>query len=181
MNLLLGFLPFLAFALVTHVAGNALGLTAGALAAVALLVRDGMAGRHLKLLEIGAAILFGGLALYALRAQPDWSLPHVRLLVDGGLLAIVLASMCARMPFTLQYAAERVAPEVVSHPAFLRKNYVITACWAAAFGVMALADVVMENHAKAGVALTVAALWGAAKFTEWYAQAKPVGAAVHYS
>lgn len=178
MNLLLGFLPFLAFALVTHVAGSAAGLTAGALAAVALLVRDGMAGRHLKLLEIGTAILFGGLALYALRAQPDWSLPHVRLLVDSGLLVIVLASMGARMPFTMQYAAERVTPEVARHPAFLRKNYVITAGWAVAFGVMALADVVMENHAKAGVALTVAALWSAVKFTEWYAQARPVGTAV---
>ncbi|RZT39159.1 hypothetical protein [Cupriavidus agavae] len=178
MNLLLGFLPFLAFAVVAHVAGTAHGLAAGALAAFALLVRDAMTGRHIKLLEIGAAILFGGLALYALRSGPDWSLAHVRLLVDGGLLAIVLASMLVRMPFTMQYAAERGAPEAVRHPAFLRKNYVITACWAAAFGVMTLADIVMENHAKAGVALTVAALWGAVKFTERYARARPVGTVV---
>nr|WP_315596005.1 hypothetical protein [uncultured Cupriavidus sp.] len=175
MNLLLGFLPFLAFAVASHLANTSIGLAAGAVAAVCLLVRDAMTGRRVKLLEIGAAILFGGLALYALRAQPDWSIAHVRLLVDGGLLAIVLASMSVGMPFTAQYAAERVAPEVVTHPAFLRKNQVITASWAAAFGAMMLADVVMATNAKAGVAMTVAALWGAAKFTRWYAQARPVG------
>lgn len=174
MNLLLGFLPFLAFAVGAHVASTTIGLACGAAVAFGLLVRDAMTGRRAKLLEIGAAILFGGLALYALRAQPEWTVPHVRLLVDGGLLAIVLASMCVGMPLTVQYAAERVAPEVVRHPAFLRKNYVITAGWAAAFAVMALADVVMESNAKAGVAMTVAALWGAAKFTQWYAESKPV-------
>lgn len=71
-----------------------------------------------------------------------------------------------------------MSPETVRHPEFLRKHYAITGRWAVAFGAMALADIDMESHAKARVALTVVALWSAVKFTEWYAQAKPVGTTV---
>ncbi|MBL6081845.1 hypothetical protein JMJ56_28065 [Belnapia sp. T18] len=53
------------------------------------------------MLKIGTAILFGGLALYALLNQPTWSVIAVRLMVDAGLLLIVLASMAMRRPFTL--------------------------------------------------------------------------------
>ncbi len=169
MNILLAFAPFFAFAVVSHLAGISAGLAAGAVSALLLVVRDALAGRRAKWLEIGTTVLFGALALYALRMQPAWSLAQVRLLVDCGLLAIVLGSMLARMPFTLQYAYESVAPEFWQRPEFIRKNYVITGVWAAAFAAMVLADLVMQTRQGAGVLMTVLAITCAVKFTQRYA------------
>lgn len=166
MNLLLAFAPFLAFFVISHVASISAGLVAGAAIALCLVIRDAMTGRGVKVLEIGTTILFGALALYASRDQPAWSIAHVRFLVDAGLLGIVLMSMLISMPLTLQYARERVAPELWAHPEFVKKNYVITGVWAAAFAVMMAADLVMEVRPGLGVAVTVAAIWGAMKMTE---------------
>ena len=63
--------------------------------------------------------------------------------MDSGLLLIVLISIALRQPFTLQYAQERVAPEMWSEPGFLRTNYVITAAWAAALALLIVADLVL--------------------------------------
>ena len=140
MGLLLAFAPFIAFALLNHLAGAATGLTAGAAVAAALLLRDWMTpGRTAKVLEIGTVLLFGGLALYAFTGGPAWSIVRVRLWVDAGLLLIVLVSMAIRQPFTIQYARERVARTLWDNPVFVRTNYIITGVWAVAFAVMVIA------------------------------------------
>lgn len=55
---------------------------------------------------------------------------------------------------------------------FVRINYVISAAWAVAFGVLVLADVVMafmpELPRAGSVLATVVALAAAAWFTGWY-------------
>jgi hypothetical protein len=103
LGILLAFAPFLAFALIDRLSGPTEGLIAGAVVSAALLLRDLIQGRTAKVLEIGTAILFGGLALYALLGRPSWSVVGVRVVVDAGLLLIVLASLVMRRPFTLQY------------------------------------------------------------------------------
>ncbi|MEJ1969274.1 MAG: hypothetical protein WDN03_11680 [Rhizomicrobium sp.] len=62
------------------------------------------------------------------------------LAVDGGLLAIVIASLLLHEPFTLQYAREQVSPEQWQTPLFLRTNYVVTGIWVAALALMTGAD-----------------------------------------
>jgi hypothetical protein len=172
MGVLLAFAPFVAFAVVDRITGPTEGLIAGAVVSAALLLRDLMRGKAAKVLEIGTAILFGGLALYALLNRPAWSIIGVRLVVDAGLLLIVLASMALRQPFTLQYAREQVAPELWDAPEFVRTSYVITAVWALAFAVMVAAELAlltvpsMPQHL--GIAAIVLALVGAVKFTGWY-------------
>ncbi|NOG69515.1 hypothetical protein [Roseicella sp. DB1501] len=172
MPILLAFSPFLAFALLDRLLGPTPGLVAGALAAAGLLLRDRLAGRAPKLLEIGTLILFGALALVALILRPDWSVIAVRLAVDAGLLLIVLASLALRRPFTLQYAREQVAPALWNSPGFLRTNMVITGVWALAFAVMVAAEaallVVPGLPPKLGILAIVLALVGAIKFTGWY-------------
>ncbi|CAG2146150.1 hypothetical protein [Cupriavidus plantarum] len=168
MNILLGFSPFLAFAIVEHLLGILAGLTAGAVMALALVVRDAATGRSVKVLEIGTVILFGALALYAWREQPAWSIAQVRMVVDAGLLGVVLASMAIGMPFTMQYARERVPPSLWRHPTFVRINYVITGVWALAFLALIGADVLMRTRPGAGALLTVAALCAAVRFTQHY-------------
>jgi hypothetical protein len=172
-GILLAFAPFLVFALVDRVVGSVEGLVAGAIVALGLLVRDWMTpGRTPKILEIGTALLFGGLALYALLGKPTWSVIAVRLCVDSGLFAIVLVSMIVRRPFTLQYARESVPEALWSTPEFLRTNYVITAAWALAFAVMVAAEFcllyVPDFPHRAGIIAIVAALIAAVKFTGWY-------------
>ena len=125
-------------------AGTTAGLGAGAAVSAFLLVRDLLTpGRGIKLLELGTLLLFGFLALYALDAHPPWSVAAVRLRVDAGLMLVVLASMALRRPFSLQYARERVDKAHWNSPAFLHVNYVISAAWALAFGVLVLADLAM--------------------------------------
>ena len=172
MNMLLAFAPFIAFAVVDRVAGARDGLIAGAVVSLALVVRELVRGRSAKVLELGSVLLFGGLAGYALAANPGWSVVGVRLCVDVGLLVIVLGSLAVRKPFTIQYARESVPREHWNSPTFVRTNVVITAVWALAFALLVAADVVMlyapDVPHQVGVAVTVLALIGAFRFTEWY-------------
>jgi len=173
MGILLAFAPFIGFALVDRLVGPTQGLFTGAIVAAALLARDwATPGRTPKILEVGTALLFGGLALYAALGEPTWSVVGVRLRVDAGLLLIVLASMAVGRPFTLQYARERVAPEFWSSPGFVRANYAITAAWALAFLVMVAAELALLYAPglprRVGVVAIVLALVGAVRFTSWY-------------
>jgi hypothetical protein len=129
-------------------------------------------GRTPKILEIGTALLFGGLALYATLAEPTWSVIGARLCVDIGLFLIVLITMAVGRPFTLQYACEQVAPEFWSSSEFARTNFVITAVWALAFFVMVIAELALlyvpDLPHRVGVIAIILALVGAVKFTDWY-------------
>jgi hypothetical protein len=172
MQVVLGFAPFIAFALLTRLTGVGASLCVAAAVAAALAARNAFAGRAIKILEAGTVVLFGLLAAYTTLTQSDWSLPLTRAVADGGLLAIVLLSIVIRQPFTLQYAREQVPPEIQSSPLFLRVNIVISAVWALAFAVGLIADLAMEYAPGAplwlDVAAIVAALVGAIWFTQWY-------------
>jgi hypothetical protein len=172
MGVLLAFTPFLVYVVVERFVGIREGLLAGTVLAVALLLRDAISRRAVKILEIGTAVLFGGLAAYAFAMGAAWSIAAVRLRVDGGLLLIVLVSMVVRRPFTLQYARETVARELWDSPVFVRTNYVITGVWAAAFAVMVAVDLAMifmpNLPTRTAIVVTILALYGAARFTAWY-------------
>ena len=102
----------------------------------------------------------------------------VRLRVDAGLLLIILVSMAIGKPFTLQYARERVPEERWKSPRFARINFVITSVWALAFACIVAADLMMiylpNVPIRVGIVVTLAALYGAYRFTDWYPkQASP--------
>jgi hypothetical protein len=172
MEILLAFMPFIAFAIVDRLFGGVAGLLAGAGVSAVMLLRDWVTpGRSPKLLEIGTVLLFGGLAVYALLGGPDWSIGGVRLRVDAGLLLIVVVSIAVRRPFTLQYAREQVAPALWDNAVFARTNYVITAAWGLAFLVMVAADLMLiytPALSHVAVVATILALVGAVRFTSWY-------------
>jgi hypothetical protein len=175
MNMLLAFAPFIAFVVIERVVGVSAGLAAGALVSAVLLARDFLsAERSVKILEIGTFVLFAALTLYSIAYGASWSVPAVRLRVDAGLFLIVLASIALRQPFTMQYAREKLAPELWNSPAFVRVNYAITFAWALAFAAMVAADLLMAYAPavphSAGIVITVIALYAAIKFTGWYPQ-----------
>ena len=175
MGVLLGFLPFLAFAVLSLWQGAIVALIAGAAVSAGLIVRNRIKGGSLKILEAGTFLLFLALAIYAATAGRQLSIIAVRLCVDIGLLAIVVASMALRRPFTLQYAKEQVAPEYWTSQRFLKTNYVITGGWAVAFLVMVIAEAAMlaapDLPRSLGSIVIVAALLGAAWFTKQRSEA----------
>lgn len=170
MKFLLAFSPFFTFAIVDRLVGVTEGLIVGALVAVALLIKDFVGKKEIKVLDVGTILLFGGLAIYASGWGANDSILGVRLKVDAGLFLIVLISIAIRRPFTLQYAREDTPEEVWNTPLFLRTNYVITGVWALAFVFMVGADIAMLNGSstKAGIWVTIGAIYAAIKFTAWY-------------
>lgn len=171
MNLLTSFAPFIVFAVLIHLGLTEPALWAGAAVAAGLILRDRLLlGRSAKILEVGTAVLFTGLALYTAVTVQSWTVPLVRLVVDLGLLTIVLLSLAVGLPFTLQYARENTPQAIWSTPEFLAANRSITAVWAAAFAVLAVADSIMAFMPQVphgfGVLLTVAAIYGAFRFTK---------------
>jgi hypothetical protein len=170
MNLLLGFAPFLAFALLSHTVGSLPGLLAAALVSAMLVLREVARGREPKLLELGTLLLFGGLSIYTLVAAPAWSIMGVRLVVDTGLLLIVLGSLLIDKPFTIQYAKEDVPQELWNTPAFLATDRTITGVWAVVFVLLIVADILLLDAPqvphRVGILLTIAALVGGVKFTQ---------------
>ena len=75
-----------------------------------------------------------------------------------------------RRPFTIQYAREQVPAQYWSSPRFLHVNQVITAGWAVAFAVLAVADWVLvawpDLPVWVGVVVTIVVLVAAIRFTQ---------------
>ena len=129
MNILVGLAPFIVFFVLMRLVSPLAGLSAGFAVAILLGVQQWWRGEQIKILEIGTLLLFGVLVLYTLTAAPHWSVATVRLVVDGGLFAIGLVSLLIGMPFTLQYARERVPREYWDSPIFFATNQRITGVW----------------------------------------------------
>ena len=173
MQMLLAFAPFIAFAVLSRSLPVTLALAAAALVAVLQMLNDVVRhGRSVKILEVGTALLFGGLALVAWQRGGSWGIAEVRFWVDGGLFLIVAFSMLIRRPFTLQFARERVSAEVAARPEFLAVNQLLSGVWALAFLVLAAADYMMARMPQVplwiGIAVSAGALVFAVWFTSWY-------------
>jgi len=137
MQMLLGFSPFIIFAIVSNVSIS-LALWLAFAAAFAVGIRTFLQKREIRILDAGSIVLFGGLAVVSGVIPVPPSL--VRLIINGGLMLIVLASLAMKKPFTLPYAKETTPPPIWDLPIFLQVNTTISSAWAAAFGVMAAAD-----------------------------------------
>jgi len=176
MKLILGFLPFLAFALISAAGYSKLALLAGAVIAGVGIVRDATSpGKKPKTLEVGTFILFSALAIVAWLAGVDLSVALVRICVDAGLLVIVLATIAIGRPFTLEYAKERISPSQWTNASFVETNKVISGVWGTAFAVVVAADMAFWCHAIPvhSIAIIIGgALYAAYRFTNWYPRHK---------
>jgi hypothetical protein len=164
--------PFAAFALLMLVSSAAISLFAGTAVAAAIIGYEVFRGRSVKMLAAGAVIMFSSLGSYISLIDGDWSATEVRLAVDIGTLAIALASIAMRAPFTLQYAREAVDAETMKLPGFLRANYIISWAWTGAFVLMLIANLLMIYLPSlpfwVGLGIGLAARNSAAYFTRWY-------------
>jgi hypothetical protein len=155
MAILLGFAPFIAFALLSNFDLD-LALWVAFAAAFAIAIRDFAHSRLLRMLDVGSVVLFGLLSLWSGFIQPGIPIQMARLVVDGGLFAMAVMSLVLRHPLTLQYAREQVPEEFWETARFIYTNYLVTGAWAIAFAIMALADAVANKNKQLPVSLDVA-------------------------
>jgi hypothetical protein len=174
MTIFLILAPYGAFAALMLVTSAAVSLFAAAAICLMVMAYDAFRGHSTKILGAGSMILFLALGSYLTLVDSSLSGSAVKLTIDAGVLAISLASLAIRQPFTLQYAREAVDPETAKLPDFLRANYVITWAWSAAFLLMAVANVLMIYVPGlplwSGLAIAFATRNTAVYFTRWYPQ-----------
>ncbi|HTV43789.1 MAG TPA: hypothetical protein VMF05_00610 [Stellaceae bacterium] len=173
MRVLFSFAPLILFPFVAGFYSVEAGLWVATAAAILAVVGDRLLYRHtVKILDAGQLLLFGILALGAivLRHLPDIS--WIRLIINAGLLAIVLVSIAAAAPFSLQYAREQTPQSLWNSQHFIATNFRISWGWAAAFAVSTAADLArlfvpaIPHIAESGAGIAALVLAGA--FTGWY-------------
>lgn len=164
--------PYGVFAMLMLVSSVTVSLFAAAAVCLLAIARDLLGGRSVKLLGAGSAILFAGLGAHFALTGHVWSSSAVKLAVDAGILAIMLASLAIGKPFTLQYAREMADAGTAKLPDFLTANYVITWAWALAIALMmtanALVIYVPGLPLWTALAVALAARTTALHFTRWY-------------
>ncbi|MET8831643.1 hypothetical protein ABZX40_29000 [Streptomyces sp. NPDC004610] len=188
---LLGMAPWIVFSVLVGPSRFELSVVL-ALAITAVIVIAGRLrrpGGSLKLLELADAAFFALMAVVGALASPAthrWLETYAGEVSNIALVVIALGSMAVRVPFTIQYARERVDRRLWDTPAFLRTNYVITGVWGLAFLVAAVAgaygDLVLHNPGNlwTGWIIQILAILAALRFTAWYpevvrARARPGG------
>jgi hypothetical protein len=135
------FLPWIAFAVLSTKDESRYGVVAGLVLSILFVAADRRAGRpwDAMVIELSSAVFFAGFTLAAFTLSPA-PLGMYGSAVSAGWLAVTAwASLAARRPFTLGIARGMTPPEVQASPVFYRVNAVITAVWAAAFTLTALA------------------------------------------
>jgi hypothetical protein len=155
MNLVLGFGPFILFALLSRLSAD-LALWIAFAAAFVVTIRDFIERPSLRLLDGVSLILFGGLALWRGFWDPGLTLAALSTIVDLILTAVILFSVIVKKPFSLQYAGK----SGWSDADFLRVNYLISLVWLAGFAAMAVADAAVTFAGQPpylGVAVSFAA------------------------
>ncbi|MEU0372401.1 hypothetical protein ABZ070_19455 [Streptomyces sp. NPDC006283] len=134
-------------------------------------------GASLKILELSDVVFFGLLAVIGAVASDGtsrWLETYAGEISNLALAAIAFGSMAVGVPFTIQYARERVDRAYWNTPQFLSTNYAITGAWGLAFLVAAIAggygDLVLHNpnNLWTGWIIQILAIIAAVRFTEWY-------------
>jgi hypothetical protein len=173
MTIFLILAPYGAFAALMMVTSAAVSLFATAAICVATIGLDHFVrGRSIKILAAGSVVTFVAIGCYVLLIDADMNAAAVKFSVDAGVLLVMLASIAARRPFTLQYALEEVDAETAKLPGFIRANYIITWVWAASMLAMMLGNITLIYVPGlpiwSSLLVAFAARNSAVYFTKWY-------------
>ena len=171
MGLIFGFAPFIIMAIGTRFLPVALCLAAAFAIALYKMATTLAARKVPKILEAGNFLLFGGALAYGYLAHIEWTKDALGLVTNGGLGLVVLFGIAIGKPFTLQYAAEQVPPEMRTNPRFIMANRVMSGAWALAFVLMFalnLASVTGHVPANLYAPLNLVIIGGAGYFTYWF-------------
>lgn len=139
MGILLGFLPYIVFTLLTSISVS-LALWIAFAAAFAIGIRDFLHDKRVRVLDGASLALFAALAIYAGFIQPSMSVEGIRFVADAAMGLIALVTIIFRNPYTLEYARDHVSENVWGKQRFIHLNYMLTLIWCLSFAVMGAAD-----------------------------------------
>jgi len=171
MNLVIGFAPFILFAVLSRLSAD-LALWVAFAAAFVVTIRDFVESPSLRLLDAGSFLLFAGLALARGFLDPSLSLAAVRFIAEAFLFLLLAAPFFWKKPFSVDYA--RLDPRESAWPPhlFLKVNYLVSGAWTLAFLAMAAADGAVAFEPRVplyiSIAVSVVALALAVTFTLRY-------------
>ncbi|HYB25650.1 MAG TPA: hypothetical protein VEF89_03465 [Solirubrobacteraceae bacterium] len=136
-SFMLAAVPWLLFTVVAQ-HGTLKLASIGALLIAIWVARPGIQAGKPKVLELGAVITFAAFTVAAFAVDPTvahWLERYARA-IAAGLLSLIAFGSLLVVPFTEQYARERVAPQVWNSPRFNAINRRLTTIWALAFAAM---------------------------------------------
>ncbi|HEY1875958.1 MAG TPA: hypothetical protein VGG66_00760, partial [Rhizomicrobium sp.] len=113
MNLIIGFSPFILFALLSRLSAD-LALWVAFAAAFVVTIRDFVESPSLRLLDAGSFALFAALALVRGFLDPSLSLVAVRFIAEAFLFLLLGLSLLWMRPFSIAYA--RLDPREADWP-----------------------------------------------------------------
>jgi hypothetical protein len=136
-GMLMAAVPWLLFTVLAE-RGTLKLASIGALAIAIWISRPGIQAGRPKVLELGAVFTFAAFTLAAFVVDPSvahWLERYARA-IAAGLLALIAFGSLLVVPFTEQYARERVPSQAWSSPTFKAINRRLTLIWALTFAAM---------------------------------------------
>jgi hypothetical protein len=181
-----GFVPWIAFGIVSGFADWRAGAVTALVLAV-LVLADGVRTGHgldESVIECSATLFFVVIAVVAFLA-PHAAIQHYTGPLSMGWLAVTAwGSLAVRRPFTLGIARRSVPEQFWDNPLFYRANAIITSVWAASFTITALVqwliDATMANPDTVSVIVQVAGFVVPAAFTIRYQKAREQAARAQF-
>ena len=153
LKVVLGFLPFVAFSVLTHVIDAGWAAGAGLLAAVVGIAVTARGGLKIPPTVQGAILLV--MAVLAVTGGPgvDAFLTHYGPGLAGVLFGFFLVATASVIPFTAQISRDTVSPEYWHDPRFLDVNRRISTAWGLAVLVLGTCQVAGAEIGDTGAAL----------------------------
>ncbi|MER6944518.1 hypothetical protein ABT294_10900 [Nonomuraea sp. NPDC000554] len=155
---LLGFLPWIVYAVIATGDEWRWGAITGLVIAVALVAVDRRSGKAWDeiVIESSAVVFFACLTVLSLIDPHSPLTPYGPALVNVWLAGTAWGSLAIRKPFTLGIARTMAPKEAWDSPLFHRVNVVITVAWACAFTVAAVTLTLVLAAAPHATALVIA-------------------------
>ncbi len=134
---LMAAVPWLLFTVVAE-HGTLKLASIGALLIAIWIARPGIQAGNPKVLELGAVVTFAAFTAASFMVDPSiahWLERYARA-IAAGLLALIAFSSLLAVPFTEQYAREKVPSQYWNSPKFKAINRRLTTIWALTFAAM---------------------------------------------
>ncbi len=174
---IMGFAPWIAFSVLEGPRRYELATAAALALAVLELLLGMVVGVRPKLLDVSAIIFFAGMMIAGVLVDSggqSWLDRWSGELSNVMLVAVALASILLRAPFTIQYAREMTPKENWETPLFFHINYTITWVWTATFAITAVVGwygdgpLNQPDNVWTNWIVQIALIIFAIRFTEWY-------------
>jgi hypothetical protein len=143
-GMLIGLVPWVLFTIIAEHGTLKVGSIAALVIAIGVCLYSSQGGGRPKLIEGAAVVTFGVFTVIAFVADPSlshWLTRYARAIAAAALALLVFASLLF-VPFTEEYARERVPQQYWNSLQFKAVNRRLTAIWGGIFLVMTLSHVI---------------------------------------